>query len=62
MVSSNSHKKWKKIVIVVKTNSLVRFLGEFEDTKTPFEIIGPLGKWHHMSNSFKFQGLYLKFD
>ena len=23
--------------VVVKTNSFVRFLGEFEDTKSPFE-------------------------
>ena len=31
-----------KFVIVVKTISFVRFLGEFEDTKSPFEIIWPL--------------------
>ena len=28
-----------KFVVVVKTNLLVRCLGEFEDTKSPFEII-----------------------
>ena len=26
-------------VVVVKSNSFVCFLGEFEDTKSPFEII-----------------------
>ena len=42
-MSSNSHKKRiNEFVIVVKTNSFVCFLGEFEDTKCPFEIIWPL--------------------
>ena len=34
LVSSNSSKKW--------TNEFVHFLVEFEDTKSPFEIIWPL--------------------
>ena len=39
-MSSNSPKKQtNKFVVVVKMNSFIRFLGEFEDTKTPFEII-----------------------
>ena len=43
LVSSNSPKKrTNEFVVVVKTNSFVRFLGEFEDTKSPFEIIWPL--------------------
>ena len=33
-----------EFVLVVKTNSFVHFLGEFEDTKSPFEIIWPLIK------------------
>ena len=28
-----------EFVVVVETNWFVRFLGEFEDTKSPFEII-----------------------
>ena len=32
----------RNAVWVQKTNSFVRFLGEFEDTKSPFEIIWPL--------------------
>ena len=45
LVSSNSPKKrTNEFVVVVKTNLFVRFLGEFEDTKSPFEIIWPLGK------------------
>ena len=31
--------KTNEFVIVVKTNSFVCFLGEFEDTKSPFETI-----------------------
>ena len=31
--------KTNKFVVVVKTNLLVRFLGEFEDTKSPSKII-----------------------
>ena len=31
-----------QIILKVKTNSFVRFLGEFEDTKSLFEIIWPL--------------------
>ena len=31
-------------IIVVKSNSFVRFLEEIEDIKTPFEINWPLGK------------------
>ena len=43
MLPSNSPKKrTNEFVIVVKTNSFIRFLGEFEDTKSPFEIIWPL--------------------
>ena len=34
-----SQKRTNEFVVVVKTNSFVRFLGEFEDTKSPFEII-----------------------
>ena len=34
-----SQKRTKQFVVVVKTNSIVRFLGEFEDIKSPFEII-----------------------
>ena len=42
-MSSNSPTKGtNEIVVVVKMNSFVRFLGEFEDTKSLFEIIGPL--------------------
>ena len=32
-------KQMNEFFVVVKTNSFVRFLGEFEDTKSPFEII-----------------------
>ena len=42
LVSSNSPKN--EFVIVVKMNSFVGFLGEFEDTKSPFEISWPLAK------------------
>ena len=43
LVSSNSSKKQaNKFVIVVKTNSFVHLLWEFEDTKGPLEIIWPL--------------------
>jgi hypothetical protein len=43
LVSSISPKKrTNEFIIVVKTNSFVRFLGEFEDTKSPFETIWPL--------------------
>ena len=35
-MSSNSPKKERRSS---KTNLFVRFLGEFEDTKSPFEII-----------------------
>ena len=43
-MSSNSPKKrTNEFVVVVKMNLFVRFLGELEDTKSPFEIIGPLG-------------------
>ena len=61
MVSSNSPKKQtNEFVVVVKTNSFVRFLGEFEDTKSPFEIIWPLErKWeisyYCSSNTIHFQ-------
>ena len=34
-----SQKYRNAFVVVVKTNSIVRFLGKFEDTKSPFEII-----------------------
>ena len=37
-----SKKKNKRIHHILKTNSFIRFLGEFEETKSPFEIIGPL--------------------
>ena len=37
-----SQKRTNEFVVVVKTDSFFRFLGEFEDTKSPFEIIGPL--------------------
>ena len=40
VVSSNSPKKQtNEFIVVVKTNLFVRFLGEFEGTKSPFEII-----------------------
>ena len=43
LVSSNSPKKrTNEFVVVVKTNLFVRFLGEFEDIKSLFEIIWPL--------------------
>ena len=43
MVSSNSSKKKKnEFVVVEKMNLFIRFLGEFEDTKSPLEIIWPL--------------------
>ena len=32
----------KRFVVVVKTNSFIRFWGEFEDTKSPLDIIWPL--------------------
>ena len=32
-------KRTNDFVVVVKTNLFVRLLGEFEDTKSPFEII-----------------------
>ena len=42
-MSSNSPKKqMNEFVVVVKMNSFVHFLGEFEDIKNPFEIIWPL--------------------
>ena len=50
MVSSISPKKQmnKFIVVVSKLNSFVCFLGEFEDTKSPFQIIWPLEqKWSY---------------
>ena len=34
-----SQKRTNKFVLVVKTNSFVCLLGEFEDVKSPFEII-----------------------
>ena len=37
-----SQKTENEFVVEVKTNQFVRFLGEFEDTKSPFEIICPL--------------------
>ena len=43
LVSSNSPKKGtNEFVFTTTTNSFVHFLGEFEDTKSPFEIIWPL--------------------
>ena len=43
LVSSNSPKKQtNEFAVVVKTNLFVRFLGEFKDTKSPFEMIWPL--------------------
>ena len=43
LVSSNSPKKrTNEFVVVVKTNLFVCFLGEFEETKSPFQIIWPL--------------------
>ena len=43
LVSSNSPKKQtNEFVFTTTTKSFVRFLGEFEDTKSPFEIIWPL--------------------
>ena len=45
-----SQKQTNEFVVVVKTNLFVHFLGEFEDTKSPFEIIWPL-KCLHISNS-----------
>ena len=43
LVSSNSPKKqMNEFVVVVNTNLFIHFLGEFEDTKSPFEIIWPL--------------------
>ena len=44
-MSSNSPKKrMNEFVVEVKTNSFLRFLGEFEDTQSPFEILWPLPK------------------
>ena len=35
--------KWtNEFFVVIKTNSFLQFLGEFDDTKSPFEIIRPL--------------------
>ena len=34
-----SQKRTNEFIVVVKTNSFVRFLGEFEENKSPFEII-----------------------
>ena len=43
MVSSNSPKEGiNKFVVVVKMHSFGRFLGEFEDINSPFEIFWPL--------------------
>ena len=39
-------------IIVLKSNSFVRFLEEIEDTKNPFEIIWPLVS-QRFSNYFK---------
>jgi hypothetical protein len=40
LASSNFPKKrMNKFVVVVNTNSFVYFLGEFEDSESPFEII-----------------------
>ena len=52
LISSNSPKKrTNEFVVVVKTNSFVRFLGEFEDTKSPFKIIGPLIEAKHFNDN-----------
>ena len=58
-MSSNSPKKWtNEFVVVVKTNLFVRFLGGFEDTKSPFEIIWPLSKCqNHKEDAANFCGL-----
>ena len=54
MVSSNSPKKrTNKFVIVVKKKLFIPFLGEFEDTKGPFEIIWPLAMSHKSLHYFK---------
>ena len=51
LVSSNSSKKqMNEFVVVVKTNLFVCFLGEFEDTKSPCEIIWPLENWEWLSD------------
>ena len=44
LASSNSPKKWTNefVIVVVKTNLFICFLGEFEDTKSPYKIIWPL--------------------
>ena len=35
--------KWtNEFYVVIKTNLFLQFLGEFDDTKSPFEIIRPL--------------------
>ena len=34
-----SQKQTNTFIVVVKTNLFIRFLGEFEDTKSPFKII-----------------------
>ena len=52
-----------EFVVVIKTNSFVRFLGEFEDTKSPFEIIWPLGGLknsikHVAKLSFRWRGVF----
>ena len=39
LVSSNSPKKQTNGFVFTTTNLFVRFLGELEDTKSPFEII-----------------------
>ena len=37
----------KGLLGVLKMSSFIRFLGEFEDTKSPLEIIWPLGIHRH---------------
>ena len=55
LVSSNSPKKrTHEFVVVVKTNSFVCYLGELEDTKSPFKIFWPLGIAWQFEKGLKF--------
>ena len=54
LVSSNSPKKQtNEFLFTTTTKSFIRFLGEFEDTKNPFEITWPLQITMVLQNLFQ---------
>ena len=51
------------VKLIVKPNSFVHFLGKFQDTKSPFEIIWPLSKCQIDGEDFViFGGLFRKYE